>query len=331
MKDKATTNENVNNSRVNSKQYDFPTIMTSNITGALCNKLDEIHVLAKQYTVDIICISETWCSDRVPDETVELNGYTTFRRDRQDGRAGGGLICYVKDVIPVIKVWTELNDNGLETIWFTLRPHRLPRGISHITIGNVYHPPKASDWEMCQHLIHCFDNIKQTFPASGFIIVGDFNHMKDKYFKNACRVTQIVQKATHMQSVIDLFYTTLPCFYNEPLHLPGIGLSRHHTLVFTPLLSNPQKPTSYVVFKRNQSQENRLKLKKAVSDINWSTLYRVESCEEKFNIFQNTLSKLIDDYLPVQKVKRNSNDLPWLTIPKCFVSIAIKLIEQENN
>ena len=298
---------------LNGKVYDFPSVMTSNITGALCGKLDEIYVLAKQYNIDIICLTETWCSNKMSDETMQLSGYTIFRRDRQDGRAGGGLICYVKDVIPVVKLWSELNEQGLETIWLTLRPHRLPRGISNLTIGNVYHPPNAVDWEMSQHLINSFDVIKQKFPASGFIIVGDFNHMKDSYFKKSCQVTQIVHKPTHMKSVIDLCYTTLSEFYKEPEHLPGIGLSKHHTLLFSPLTHKPRKPQSFIVYKRNQSHENRTKLKQAIINIDWSDLFRANSCEEKFNIFQKTLNELIDYHLPIHKVKRNSNDLPWVT------------------
>ena len=297
----------------NPKSFDFPSIMTSNITGALCNKLDEITTVARQNSADIICLSETWCNPDIPSGTICINGFSSFRRDRQDGRAGGGILCYVKDDIPVVKIWNDLNNMNLETLWLTLRPHRLPRGISHITIGTVYHPPKSDDWEMCKHLIHGFDHIKQTYPASAFFIVGDFNHMKDNYFKNACLVSQIVKNPTHMNSIIDLCYTSLPNFYQSPIHFPGIGLSRHHVLMFYPVSYNPLKPKSFFVCKRNQSVENKQKLMQAISDTNWLNVYRAPTCKEKFEYFQSTLDDLINKYLPFHRVKRNTNDHPWVT------------------
>jgi hypothetical protein len=294
-------------------RYDFPSIMSSNITGALCNKLDEINTVALQNNVDIICLSETWCNSNIPDESVQLNGFTTFRKDRQDGRAGGGVICYIRDFIPVMKIWNELNDEQLETLWITLRPRRLPRGITHVTICIVYHPPKANDWQMCQHLIHSFDSIKQRFPLSGFFIVGDFNHMKDKYFKSSCQVTQIVTKPTHMQSIIDLCYTSLSKFYKPPFHMPGIGVSKHQTLIFQPVFHSSKNPKSFVVYKRNQCSDNKLQLKQAIADVNWSKLYHAPTCKEKYEIFQDTMHELVNQYLPLQKVKRNTNDHPWVT------------------
>lgn len=298
---------------VETVSYNFPVLMNTNITGALCNKLVEIKEIANQHQSDIVCITESWCSDTIPDDTIHLPGFTSFRRDRQDGRAGGGLMCYVRDCLPVVKCWSQLNDVDLETLWITLRPRRLPRGISHVTVCVVYHPPRADDWVMCQHLINGIDNVKQTFPMSGLIIVGDFNHMKDSYFKKACQLHQIVTKPTHGNSVIDLCYTSLKDFYCSPIHEPGIGLSRHQTLIFRPTTNSPSTNEVIYISKRNQSPINKLCLKQAILDVNWSPLYRATSCQEKFDIFQDTMNALIEKCLPVHTVKRNTNDLPWVT------------------
>jgi exonuclease III len=297
----------------NMNKISFPSILSFNITGALADKLPEIYEIAVANMADIICITETWCHVNIPDCVLQLPTFNLCRRDREDGRSGGGLVCYIKDTLPIVKVWNELNVKEQEALFITIRPHRLPRGISHITVGIVYHPPKSNDWAMCEHLVQCVDHINQTFPNNAWLIFGDFNHMKDEYLKYTCQLKQIVKKATHMASVIDLCYTSLADIYSEPKHEPGVGLSRHHTLVFQPLNNKLKKPEKVFVTKRNESVRNKENLKKAITDINWTELYKAESCQEKYECFENKIQSLVDQHLPFHTVVRNSNDLPWVT------------------
>ena len=217
--------ENLTNVAVN--KYDFPVVLNTNITGALCDKITEIYEIVKQNSVDVVCLTETWCNSNIPDEAMQIPGFSCFRRDRQDGRACGGVICYVKESIPVIKVWDELDNKEFETLWLTTRPRHLPRGSSNISIGVVNHPPRANDWCMSQHLVECTDTITRKYPQTEWLILGDFNHMKDQYFKRTCHLQQIVTQPTHGNSIIDLCYTTVKSMYTHVLHLPGIGLSHH--------------------------------------------------------------------------------------------------------
>ena len=205
---------------IKQKSYDLPNIMLSNINGALCDKIPEIHEVAKSNDIDIICLTETWCRSNIPDDCIQIPGYNCYRRDRQDGRACGGIACYVKDSFPVTHTWNELNETELETLFITTRPHKLPRKISHVNIGLVYHPPKSDDWAMVNHLINSIDSIKGKFIMSDFMIFGDFNHLKDKYFKSSTQLKQIVKTPTHESSIIDLCYTSINEYYNEPEHIP---------------------------------------------------------------------------------------------------------------
>ena len=56
---------------------------------------------------------------------------------------------YVKDSIPVTVLEDLESEDGLEVLWVKLRPTRLPRGLSNIIVGLVYHPPKAVNYTMC--------------------------------------------------------------------------------------------------------------------------------------------------------------------------------------
>ena len=180
-------------------------------------------------------------------------------------------------------------------MFVTIRPKRLPRGVTNITIGVVYHPPKSDDWIMTEHLINAVDLIRQTFPNTGFIICGDFNHMKDSYFKQTCQFHQIVKNPTHVNSKIDLYYTNIKEYYNEPVHEPGIGLSKHQTIM---LISNnklKEKPEKVFIEKRKVTHKNKLNLLSEISQNSWLELFKTDSCKEKFECFMNTLNDKIDE------------------------------------
>ena len=64
-------------------------------------KIDEIEsVLCLENKFDIICVSETWLSNKVDDSDIHINNYTIFRKDRMEGNAGhGGVALYVSNFI----------------------------------------------------------------------------------------------------------------------------------------------------------------------------------------------------------------------------------------
>ena len=101
--------------------------------------------------------------------------------------------------------------------------------------------------------------------------------------------------------------------YTNVLHLPGIGLSHHQTIIFTPFVAQSDRAEKLFVTKRDQRMQNRLNLKTAISEVSWNNLYNTTFCEEKFNIFMNVINSLIDKHLPYHTVQRNCNDHPWVT------------------
>ncbi|PFX16953.1 hypothetical protein AWC38_SpisGene18745 [Stylophora pistillata] len=65
-----------------------------NINGLL-NKLPEVHNILDQASFDILGISETHLREDIPDEWINVNGYSFVRRDRDSG-PGGGVLIYFK-------------------------------------------------------------------------------------------------------------------------------------------------------------------------------------------------------------------------------------------
>ena len=75
--------------------------------------------------------------------------------------------------------------HNLSSIYQTLklfgcyRRPLMPREISHILIGAVYHPPKADNRLMLDHLISSMDTISRQHPQTGIILLGDFNQLPE--------------------------------------------------------------------------------------------------------------------------------------------------------
>ena len=42
------------------------------------NKVDELQLLLKKLSIDIMCVSETWLNDTITDNTVNIAGYNNY-------------------------------------------------------------------------------------------------------------------------------------------------------------------------------------------------------------------------------------------------------------
>ena len=66
----------------------LPVFLNVNIRGGFCQKLDGLSVVLQQNNVDVACITETWLNPSIPSNLTTVDGYTTYRADRNDGRHG---------------------------------------------------------------------------------------------------------------------------------------------------------------------------------------------------------------------------------------------------
>ena len=108
-----------------SKSYNRPSLEAPSLQDSLkCmylnatsldNKLDEFRVVIDSYCPQIVAVSETWFKNN---SIANVNGYNLFRKDRSDGRRGGGVCLYIDERIDSF----ELSDAGfnlskIEQIW----------------------------------------------------------------------------------------------------------------------------------------------------------------------------------------------------------------------
>ena len=196
------------NSSSKDKTSSLPSLFVSN-SRSLRGKIDELACTVATYPADVVAITETWPSDDVPSSAVELRGYSMIRHDRSDGRRGGGVYAYVKDLLPSTPL-NHLSDPNFNTLWLLLKPQRLPRGLNSIILGVIYHPPGNNDTDLQAHVTENLDSILSSHPNSGIILTGDFNEFRHQQLCSSFNLKQIVNHATRGDNILDNFLPTCP-------------------------------------------------------------------------------------------------------------------------
>ena len=104
----------------------------------LIEKNDEIRILIHQNGFDILAISEIRLSDKIPNELVNIPGFTVYRKDRPIH--GGGVLIYIKENIPPTYCSDLTNVNTTEVVWVEIDNKSSPS----FYVSCVYNP-KADD------------------------------------------------------------------------------------------------------------------------------------------------------------------------------------------
>ena len=86
----------------------------------LPGKIDQVCYLLDNHSIDIMGFAETCLDESIPDNDVEIENYTLYRKDRN--RNGGGVAAYVKQSSGLIsKIRNDLMCNELELLTLEIK------------------------------------------------------------------------------------------------------------------------------------------------------------------------------------------------------------------
>ena len=300
------------------KSYDLPTVLVSN-TRALSNKVDELHQVATLNMVNVMCITETWLSQSVPDHAVSIPGFLPIFRNDRKNQDGGGVGIYVKENIPC-KQLKEFEQIDVESLWLHLRPHALPRNISTILIGVVYHSTANGEAEnviLREHIQRNIDTFLVKYPNAMVILVGDFNPISTGLRSDSIcipnHLKQLVTFYTRDTGTLDWFFTNRPHSFNLR-RLPKLGLSDHYTILARPTIEpSCQQGSTYKIQVRQSRASNWREFGSWITTKDWSKIYSAPSCALKYQVFAEELNLAIDTFFPWKTVKKYTLDRPWIT------------------
>lgn len=189
----------------------------------------------------------------------------------------------------------------------------MPRQISHIAIGVIYHPPGAPNGPMAHHIINNIDHIISLHPHAGIILVGDFNALDDKSLR-CYPLKQIVHQPTRGHAILDKIYTNVADWYEIPVTVPNIASSDHCGII---LLQSHYRPTPdddcQLLYRRRVSTNGKNLLACALNNFDWSVLEYISDIDMKVEYFNSSIITLLNIFLPVQTIKHRLSDKPWIT------------------
>jgi len=101
-----------------------------------------------------------------------------------------------------------VDNSDVESLWLLYRQSHMPRSISHIIFGIIYHPPDTTNRLTTTNIIDNIDAVVRWHSNAASVIVGDINKMTDKPLQDN-KLKQIVQRATRKSVVFDIIYTDI--------------------------------------------------------------------------------------------------------------------------
>ena len=149
---------------------------------SLFNKFDLFTQMVEECNglLHVLGLSETWLSNGIPDEYLNIKGYQLIRNDRTWGdpningniKRGGGVCLYIKEQV----IWSDQKYKHLnrsvpyiESQWIEI----INPNSKNIIITNMYRPPDGDISDFITTLETAMENLD--FTKNEIFLMGDFN------------------------------------------------------------------------------------------------------------------------------------------------------------
>lgn len=290
---------------------------------SLSNKRSELQGRINQHDPDIIGITEVW-------EKTEyvLQGYhKAFRKDRAEGRVGGGVMLLVKENLNVIEC-KELWDHEFEeAVWCLIKTSRHEQ----LLVGVCYRSPSSTQSNN-KKLIDLLKGMGQ-INHSSVLLMGDFNYgdinwelcdvdgpadSDSALFLETTLDIFLHQNVTdptryregHRPSRLDLVFTDDENNIDEIVNNQPLGKSDHTVLTWTYQLKSADVSEKGYDEKLNFHKGNYESMNLNLSDVDWDVLEDM-GVEEMWLYIKNILHKLIGSHVPKRKKISRKSGTPW--------------------
>uniref|UniRef100_A0A3B3H7K8 Reverse transcriptase domain-containing protein n=1 Tax=Oryzias latipes TaxID=8090 RepID=A0A3B3H7K8_ORYLA len=311
--------------KANAGRPPIPSLFLANVR-SLDNKMDMLRLRlgasSEMKNSAVICLTETWLKDNMPDPAFQLDGRLLFRADRnqQSGKTRGGGLC-----IYIHKGWctncTVVNSHcseAIEHMTVKCRPHYLPREFTAVFIMAVYIPPgaNANANEALTELHNNISSLQHRHPEAFYVIAGDFNHVN--LTDTLPKFHQHINFPTRGNNILDCVYTNKKDAYRAVPH-PHLGFSDHIAIMLAPVyhpLLRRQAPTQRTI--TVWPSEAASALQDCFQHTDWQIFREAASHEGEVDLEDYAsgvlgyISKCTEDVTSTRTVTDYPNQKPWL-------------------
>lgn len=276
---------------------------------SLNNKIDEFRVIFENSKMDLICVSETWFEVSMPDSLVRLDGYNIFRSDR--ARHGGGVAIYARKSLNCRTICKSDAGDPIEHILVEL----LSSG-SKMMIGCVYRPNRNIRFSS---LMAKLESI--TVAYHDVIIAGDFNsnillesNLTDEMAAIGLLPTNLytpTHYTTTASTLLDIFFVG---DQSNVLLYDQISAScfSKHDLIFISYDFCCQRGDEHYLY-RDFKNINYNQLYDHLSLVDWDSIYRMPSIDDKLYFVESTVQQLFETSVPLRTKRITAGNKPWFS------------------
>lgn len=141
-----------------------------NVRSLFCH-LNELQIEFNETNFYILGFSESWLSNVLPNQMINIIGYNPIRLDRSSGKKGGGLILYIREDLAwdFLTNQSQISNADIEILTIIIkRKHQ-----RNLCVSLVYIPPSGN----LDIAIGKLNEVAKEITLLNFdwIIGGDFN------------------------------------------------------------------------------------------------------------------------------------------------------------
>lgn len=263
--------------------------------------------------LDIIAVSETWLTDAIEDEVVRIDGNGMVRRDRGDGRRGGGVAFYIRSPL-CFQVIGDLPQMRSEQLWIRVRNQSKVYAVGVWYRGgdlplNIF----FEEFEEClSFLAPTCDTLICTGDFNiNYLDIGGSNILKLNDILYSYNLSQVVTEPTRFGNLLDLFMITsgVDCVCSV-VHTPDIA---DHDMVVCQVSQDRRiKGEKIITFRDFSNFDQDLFIEHLISTP-FEDIFSLDSINDKVRVFNSYLMLLFDIHAPLKSVKVTKQRAPWVT------------------
>lgn len=311
----------VNNSADNNKIHDFDSkslnIVNINIV-TLPGKLDELRSFLGSHPIDIMGLAETRLDDVIPDNDVEIDNYTLYRKDRN--RNGGGVAAYVNRSSGLVaKIRYDLMPDELELLALEIK-HTNSKPIIMLF---WYRTPSS--------VMHCFtyiENVLQMVEKENkdIILIGDVNCdilNPCCYTKKLLEITEnyhLHQIITDPTRITENTFTLIDHVYTsnvDKITSSGVlhtGVS-DHSLIYASWGKSIKTRNHVHNYKVNRKYKNfnADEFDKDLQSVQWCQVTEMKDVNDALSKFESLFLPICNKHAPLRRRRVRKQKSPWIT------------------
>ena len=294
-------------------------------------KMEELCQIIDDLGPDIVCITETWLDDSVPNLSDIPDGYKIIRKDRTEAfkvkykkQSGGGVAIIHKSNLQISKK-NKFSDPIEDILWVQVN------GKKSLTLGVVYNPDYSDmlNDDEAESLLE--NNIRQVAESSkNILVVGDLNVNMRKKEDNLTQtltaiyksygLTQHIVKATRIDPATGTATILDHVWANEGAEIKKSGTMRglsDHLGTYVKFNANNNDDDGIELTTRNYKKYNKAHfaedVQRNITNSNIPQLIKNKDVNGAMNNLVDIIKNTLNQHAPeiTFTKKRKNKKIPW--------------------